>query len=59
MNDLGALAEKTDRRWVNAVRAVSSLDELAICLPNYEQVLPNSSCELFSIVRVRIAIQID
>jgi hypothetical protein len=41
-----SLAEKQERRWTNLVRAVSTLDELAVCLPNYEQVLPASSCEI-------------
>ena len=39
------IAQKQDRQWTNLVRAVSTLDELAICLPNYEQVLPASSCK--------------
>ncbi|PLW29809.1 hypothetical protein PCANC_21036 [Puccinia coronata f. sp. avenae] len=41
-----SLAEKQERRWTNLVRAVSTLDELAVCFPNYKQVLPASSCEI-------------
>ncbi|WAQ85082.1 hypothetical protein PtA15_5A656 [Puccinia triticina] len=51
---LGA-TEKQERRWTNLVRAVSTLDELAICLPNYEQVLPASSWNMFHDKRVVIS----
>ncbi|PLW05507.1 hypothetical protein PCASD_23830, partial [Puccinia coronata f. sp. avenae] len=51
---LGA-TEKQERRWTNLVRAVSTLDELAVCLPNYEQVLPASSWNMFHDKRVVIS----
>lgn len=54
LRKLGA-TEKPDRRWTNLVRAVSSLDELAICLPNYEQTLPASSWSMFHDKRVVIS----
>ncbi|KAH9819427.1 hypothetical protein DFH28DRAFT_1080087 [Melampsora americana] len=48
-------AERTDRRWTGAVKAVSTLDELASCLPNYEQVLPNNSWNMFHDKRIVIS----
>ncbi|KAI9612051.1 hypothetical protein H4Q26_008141 [Puccinia striiformis f. sp. tritici PST-130] len=51
---LGA-TEKQDRRWTNLVRAVSTLEELASCLPNYEQILPASSWNMFHDKRVVIS----
>ncbi|OAV97573.1 hypothetical protein PTTG_26002 [Puccinia triticina 1-1 BBBD Race 1] len=51
---LGA-TEKQERRWSNLIRAVITLDELAICLPNYEQVLPASLWNMFHDKRVVIS----
>ncbi|MBW0469189.1 hypothetical protein O181_008904 [Austropuccinia psidii MF-1] len=47
--------ENLDRRWSNLIRSVSTLEELASCLPNYEQVLPASSWNPFHDKRVVIS----